>query len=847
MAFPVGPGAPLFADLPRLRLPIAWTSTCFLLTLGVYLAFVPRFLRYCSPPGGDQAWYMMMTASLAEDGDLDLHNNFDRRDEDKFYGLAPHAKGFVGMGGPYPLPQNLAASIARPPSEWYNYHNPGLSFLLLPFWITGGYFALWWPATIVFMCLVGALVAVNVLLLAYELTGKTWIAVMVWLPVSFSNPVMTFSYVIFTELLTGLMILYVFRRLALGWSANGPVRLFLVGACIGYFPWIAWRSVPVSVAFGLYAFVQWWRARKAVRRLSRGRPAGKRIFPALRALWLLVPGLLLGGLLLRFNFFLFGKAVPPTITPDRAELPIFLWPWKGMRELSRWLETGLGLLYDVNFGVLIYAPLYILAVVGLVAMLQYGRRSDRRLVFWMAAVLGPTIFLIMAFEYWHGKWNPPGRYQVSWIPLLTGPLAVSLAAISGSRAAWAYRLLYVLLSVPGFLALGFLFHDPRLIWPLNNGYFFEKLSQTQIAQSRDLRAYLPSIRWPDVVKIPYQTGWLLLASAGVVAASGLLLAWCARARRRETGSARGPERVRTAFAWLLGFGLVGLGWACANRDYLKPKTLLLERGRWTIEPHIYESDGIAYLNGKVYITEYGQPQPDGIPPLPGRVGVFDVASKTFSVIRPFSSTGAENWVHPGDVKVGPDGWLWVLNNGIGDQALLVMKPGGEIVRHLALEQCSQSCKGLAFGRNGSLFVSDQAGGNVLSFGPSGGVPRARFWGFGSGLNNPRGTFVDEDGTVYTSETYDRVQELDRDGKWIRTYELAGPPSYFATSALDPGWLDVGTTTQMVSIDRKTHTVQLCRLGKGKPGVGWLSGLAYGPERTLYAMDGSLLIEFEVHH
>jgi hypothetical protein len=144
-------------------------------------------------------------------------------------------------------------------------------------------------------------------------------------------------------------------------------------------------------------------------------------------------------------------------------------------------------------------------------------------------------------------------------------------------------------------------------------------------------------------------------------------------------------------------------------------------------------------------------------------------------------------------------------------------------------------------------VSDQAGGNVLRFGPSGGAPRARFRGFGPGLNNPRGIFVDEDGTVYTSEAHQRVQELDLGGKWIRTHELTGQPFYFATSTLDPAWLDVSTTSQMVSIDRRSRTVQLSRLGEGKPGVGWLSGLAYGPERTLYAMDGSLLIEFEVRH
>ncbi len=788
----------------------------------------------------------MMTASLAEDGDLDLHNNFDRHDEDKFYGLAPHGKDFVGMDMPYPLPRNLAASAARPPSEWYNYHNPGLSFLLLPFWITGGYFAFWWPAAIAFMCLVGALVAVNVLLFAYELTGETWIAVMVWLPVSFSNPIMTFSYVIFTELLTGLMILYVFRRLALGWRANGPIRMLLVGSCIGYFPWIAWRSVPVSVALSVYALVQWRRAQGAVRRLSRRQSARRWIFSDLNAFCLFTPVVFFGASLLCFNFFLYGRAVPPAVVPERADLSLFLWPWKGTRELSRWLETGLGLLYDQNFGILPYAPLYLLAAVGLIAMLQSDRRSDRRLVFWMAVVLGPTVFLIMAFEFWHGVWNPPGRYQTSWVPLLTGALAMSLAAMSGSRVAWAFRVLYIFLAVPGFLLMAFLLHDPRLMWPLGKGYFFETLSQTQMARFLDLREYLPSVRWPDVEKFPHQTGWLLLASAGIVTASGLLLAWCRRARRRETGNARGLERLRTAFAWALGFGLVAIGWRCANRDYLGPKTLLLEKDRWTIEPHVFESGGIAYLDGKVYVTEYGQPQPDGIS-LPGWVGVFDLASKSLTVIQPFSSTGAEKWVHPGDVKVGPDGALWVLNNGSGDHSLLVMKPGGEVVRHLALEQCTQSCKGLAFGRDGSLFVSDQTNGTVFRFGPSGGAPRARFQGIGSVLNNPRGIFVDENGTVYTSESYQRVQELDLDGKWIRTHELIGQPFYFAVSTLEPGWLDVSTTTQIVSIDKKSHTVQLSRLGKDRPSVGWLSGLAYGPGGTLYGMDGSVLVEFEVRH
>ena len=89
--------------------------------------------------------------------------------------------------------------------------------------------------------------------------------------IAFSNPLMTYSYLIFSELPTGLLLIYAFRRLALGWRSNGPMRLLLTGACIGYIPWLAWRCVPIAMGLGAYAAWQWRRARPKVRAITQAR------------------------------------------------------------------------------------------------------------------------------------------------------------------------------------------------------------------------------------------------------------------------------------------------------------------------------------------------------------------------------------------------------------------------------------------------------------------------------------------------------------------------------------------------------------------------------------------------
>jgi hypothetical protein len=86
---------------------LRWVALCFAATFAVYLVFVPRILLYSSPPTGDQAYYLMDTISLVQDFDVNVANNYAQHDEDKFYSLAPHPPGFVGIAAPYPLPSRL--------------------------------------------------------------------------------------------------------------------------------------------------------------------------------------------------------------------------------------------------------------------------------------------------------------------------------------------------------------------------------------------------------------------------------------------------------------------------------------------------------------------------------------------------------------------------------------------------------------------------------------------------------------------------------------------------------------------------------------------------------------------
>ena len=78
--------------------------------------------------------------------------------------------------------------------------------------------------------------------------------------------------------------------------------------------------------------------------------------------------------------------------------------------------------------------------------------------------------------------------------------------------------------------------------------------------------------------------------------------------------------------------------------------------------------GTAYLNGKVFVADFRA----------GTLVAVGTSTGVYTPVVPTSAQGVISYKSSGEVKVGPDGLLYVLNNGEGEQALYVMQPDGTL-------------------------------------------------------------------------------------------------------------------------------------------------------------------------
>ena len=108
-------------------------------------------------------------------------------------------------------------------------------------------------------------------------------------------------------------------------------------------------------------------------------------------------------------------------------------------------------------------------------------------------------------------------------------------------------------------------------------------------------------------------------------------------------------------------------------------------------------------------------------------------------------------------------------------------------------------------------------------------------------------WTDEDGEIYTTETFPRVQRLTPDDRLVAQYDLGCRPRYFAGAPGGAPWLEVSCDRGLRSIDRERHLVQRSRLPEDATPWSDPTGLTYGPDGTLYVLDTGRIVALAVEH
>jgi hypothetical protein len=493
------------ARLPKGRLSVRAPGPALLMLL-TFVVSATVGVRYVGrlTASGDEPHYLLMAQSLWRDGDLDLRDDVERQEYREYFPgtLAPHWGAPRLDGRPFPA------------------HSPGLPVLLAPVYALGGRTA----CVLLFAVLAAALVR-EVHVLALRATAEARAASFAAL-VAMGPPVFAYSFHLYTELPSALAGAWAFRILMGDPSATGAA---LAAFVVSTLPWLHLKMIPAAAALGIVALAR-----------LRGRPL---------AAFVTVAGLSAFGFLAYYQR-IFGAPTPLAlygggVPPDSATSPF---------------QAAAGLLLDRSFGLLPYAPAFLLALPGLVALGRGERRHAISLAFVSLAILAP----VLRWRMWWGGQCPPARFLVPLVPFLAVAVAARIAGPARGLARWRWGLF-----AAGVVLALFMAARPESLLMLNRG---DRPTRVWSALSGEtpLGRYWPSLVADQLAD--RRVAWVWAATLG------LLLGLDAMARRRE-----GIDRLFRTVAFPVGLALaIGLGvdmWARPTRppsgenhlDVLRPQ------------------------------------------------------------------------------------------------------------------------------------------------------------------------------------------------------------------------------------------------------------------------------------
>jgi hypothetical protein len=441
---------------------IGLSCILFLLTLLIFVQAIP-YLLYTWAITGDEPHYLLAAHSLAKDGDLDLKNNYLSGDHLGFHPgfLDPHIR-------------------QQPSGAWLMTHDVGLSVLIAPAYAWGGR-----AGVMQFFAVLGALLAVQMFLLGWEVTGRWWAGLAGWGAMAFSAPLALYVFQIYPEMIGSLMVIWAMRQILQTprWldqkgdgrpeETKGASAFVLLPLAVALLPWLSGRFTPLLFFLvGLSIWKQWPQ----------------------RKVWLTTSGVALLSLAVYLitNYALFGGPTPSATVAGSAVSAGF--GNIGGQQIPRGLA---GWWLDQQRGLLVYGPILAVALIGLPHLWRL-RGLD-------GLLLGmPIVIMWLLASVWGGfyiAWEISARFLMVGVPLLVAGIAAALAGIRGRAQRWLFYPLVAALATLSLLNTVIVMLNPFVAFHESPIRFYEEATHWQ------LRPWLPAMGTRLYIAPPTESGW----------------------------------------------------------------------------------------------------------------------------------------------------------------------------------------------------------------------------------------------------------------------------------------------------------------------------------------------------
>ena len=347
----------------------------FSAALGLFLLGGLTTIR-TSGPGGDEPHYLIIAHSLIYDGDLKIENNHTQRDYASYFGgdLRPD---FMARGADGAI---------------YSVHAPGLPAVIAPAYAVGGY-----VGAVLMIVFVSALLTVAIYDLARQVTGSGP-ARLAWVATAATVPLIPLAWMIYPELVAALLVAWGARWIVEP-VRDGPWRWARRGAALALLPWLHTKFAVLLLCLGVALAVR-LRARVGLMAALAG-PVAVSV-----AAW--------------FGMF---QAIYDRLDP--------MAPYGGGTGAGLALENlprgVLGLALDQEFGLLIFSPVYALALVGAWRLLRESRH--RWFGLWTLVTAGVFLGSVTQAYMWWGGASAPARFLLPLVPLAAPMLAAAVPVV----------------------------------------------------------------------------------------------------------------------------------------------------------------------------------------------------------------------------------------------------------------------------------------------------------------------------------------------------------------------------------------------------------------------------------